>query len=86
MEIEGSDVKLGETPNLEGNVIVESENARSPSGPVLTGWRTIGDAKMSLDKLHPLSDALPTVMQLDISKNAKGEVGFANHGEASIFV
>jgi alpha-N-arabinofuranosidase len=77
----GSDVKLGETPNLDGNVIVESENTRSPSGPVLTGWRTIGKAKMSLDKLHPLSEALPTVMQLDIAKDAKGEVGIVNHGE-----
>jgi alpha-N-arabinofuranosidase len=35
---------------------------------------------MSLDVLHPLSEALPTVMQIDIPKDAKGEVGFKNYG------
>jgi alpha-N-arabinofuranosidase len=62
-------------------MITQSENSRAPSGPVLTGWKPIGDAKLSLDILHPLSDALPTAMQLDIPKTAKGEVGFANHGK-----
>ena len=35
---------------------------------------------MSLDLLHPLSDALPVAMELDVSANATGEVGFLNYG------
>ena len=35
---------------------------------------------MSLDRLHPLSTALPIVMQIDIPENATGEVGFLNYG------
>ncbi|KAF2431603.1 glycoside hydrolase [Tothia fuscella] len=77
---QGSDVKLGQTPGLDGDVIVQSENPRLPTGPVLTGWQAIGNVRLSLDKLHPLSDSLPTAMQIDIPKNATGEVGFANHG------
>ncbi|KAF2087112.1 glycoside hydrolase family 51 protein [Saccharata proteae CBS 121410] len=56
------------------------ENPIVPYGPVLTGWAPIGDVRMSLDVLHPLSSALPTVMQIDIPANATGEVGFLNYG------
>lgn len=35
---------------------------------------------MSLDKLHPLSDALPVGLQIDIPEDATGEVGFENFG------
>ena len=47
---------------------------------MLTGYRPIGDVRISLDRLHPLSGALPTVMQIDILENATGEVGFLNEG------
>jgi alpha-L-arabinofuranosidase len=35
---------------------------------------------MSLSRLHPLSDALPTVLQVDVLTNATGEVGILNYG------
>lgn len=68
-------------PGLEGNLILDSENPIVPTGPVMTGWAPIGDVRMSLDRLHPLSDALPTVLQIDVPANATGEVGFLNYGE-----
>jgi alpha-N-arabinofuranosidase len=77
---QGSTVTLGTVPYLAGNVIVSSENPIEPFGPVLTGWAPIGDARLSLDRLHPLSKALRTVMQVDIPANATGEVGFLNYG------
>jgi alpha-N-arabinofuranosidase len=76
----GSNVKYGKLPGHDGNMIIEFENPRVPSGPVLTGWRPIGDVRLSLDSLHPLSDSLTTSLQLDIPKTAKGEIGFANDG------
>ncbi|KAF2492145.1 putative vacuolar segregation protein [Lophium mytilinum] len=63
-----------------GNFILPSENPLVPGGPVLTGWAPLGDVRLSLDILHPLSDALPTVLQVDIPVNATGEVGFINYG------
>jgi len=77
---QGSTVTIGGVSYLDGSVIVGSENPIEPFGPVLTGWAPIGDAILSLDRLHPLSDALPTVMQVDIPLNATGEVGFINYG------
>jgi alpha-N-arabinofuranosidase len=77
---QGSTVTLGTVPYLSGSVIVGSENPIEPFGPVLTGWAPIGGAILSLDRLHPLSEALPTVMQVDIPENATGEVGFLNYG------
>lgn len=77
---QGSNVIFGAVPGLTGSLIVDSENECVPFGPVLTGWAPIGDVRMSLDILHPLSDALPTVMQIDIPSNATGEVGFLNYG------
>lgn len=65
---------------LTGNVIVDSENPVVPYGPVLTGWAPIGDVRLTLDVLHPLSDALPTSLQIDIPANATGEVGVLNYG------
>lgn len=47
---------------------------------MINGWEPIGDTLLSLDRLHPLSDALPTVMQVDILDTATGEVGFLNTG------
>ena len=65
---------------VPGTSIVGSENPGVPFGPVLTGWQSIGGAILSLDRLHPLSEALPTVMQVTIPANATGEVGFENLG------
>ncbi|KAI9814218.1 MAG: hypothetical protein M1827_003384 [Pycnora praestabilis] len=77
---QGSGVELGVIPGLTGSGIIGSENPSVPFGPVLTGWRAIGDARLSLDSLHPLSSALPHVLQIDIPVNATGEVGFLNEG------
>ncbi len=46
----------------------------------LTAWKPIGGAKLSLDKSNPLSDALKTVLRVDIPAGATGEVGFLNEG------
>ena len=76
----GSTVTLGQQNGLSGTSIVGSENPTAPFGPVLTGWQSIGGAVLSLDYLHPLSEALPTVLQVSIPSNATGEVGFLNYG------
>lgn len=59
-----------------------------PYGPVLTAWDTIGNGtRMLLDILHPLSDALPVVMELDIppqSATGASEVGFLNYGKEEV--
>ena len=71
---------IGQRDGLPGSSIVGSEDPTVPFGPVLTGWQSIGGAILSLDYLHPLSDALPTVLQVSIPSNATGEVGFLNYG------
>ena len=76
----GSAVTIGSLDGHAQPTIISSENPVEPFGPVLTGYRPIGDVRLSLDRLHPLSDALPTVMQIDILENATGEVGFLNEG------
>ena len=76
----GSDVTTGVREGYVGLSILSSENPAIPYGPVLNGYRPIGDVRLSLDRLHPLSSALPTVLQLDIPYNATGEVGFLNEG------
>ena len=58
---------------LEDNNIV-------PYGPTLDAWRPVGGADISLSIIRPLSDALPTVLQLTIPWNATGEVGVQNEG------
>ncbi|KAF2396417.1 glycoside hydrolase [Trichodelitschia bisporula] len=50
------------------------------TGPNLDGWTPIGGAKLSLDRLHPISDALPVNLQVDVPQGARGEVGFQNTG------
>ena len=65
---------------VPGSSIIDAENPIVPFGPTLDGWRGIGDAKLSLTRLRPLSDALPTVLQVDIPYDATGEVGFLNEG------
>jgi len=65
---------------VTGTSIISSENPAVPFGPVLTGWQSIGGAMLSLDRLHPLSEALPTAMQVTIPSNVTGEIGFLNYG------
>ena len=76
----GSTSTFGMDVQFPGQSIEYSENPTIPFGPTLTGWRSIGGAKLSLDTLHPLSDALTTVMRVDVPINATGEVGFLNEG------
>jgi alpha-N-arabinofuranosidase len=71
---------MGRISGYNGNMIVKSENPTIPWGPALTGWEPIGNVRLSLDRLHSLSDALPISMQVDIPANANGEVGFRNRG------
>lgn len=79
---QGSGAKIGATdPTLPGKVITEAENPILPFGPTLDGYHPIGDGvKLSLDLLHPLSDALQVVLQVDVPVDALGEVGFKNDG------
>ena len=69
----------GRIPFINGRKIIKSE-AQIPWTPTLTGWKSIGGALLSLDVLNPLSDALRTVLRVDIPTNAVGEVGFLNEG------
>lgn len=75
----GSDVTFGSVPSQRGSRIVSSE-AEIPWAPTLTAWKPIGGAILSLDLLNPLSEALRTVMRVDIPQDAVGEVGFYNEG------
>lgn len=76
---QGSGVTIGAAePLLPGKVITASENEILPFGPVIDGWYAAGDARISLDFLHPLSDALQVSLQVDIPLNATGEVGIKN--------
>ncbi|KAL9595197.1 MAG: hypothetical protein Q9219_006591 [cf. Caloplaca sp. 3 TL-2023] len=77
---QGSGVTLGKLDGFNGTTILQSENPLEPFGPALQGWRPIGGAKISLDRVHPLSEALPTVMKVKFPLNASGEVGFLNEG------
>ncbi|KAI5837654.1 Arabinosidase A [Morchella snyderi] len=75
---QGSGVKLlnsGSTPYPYG-----TQEADVPFGPNLDAWRAIGDVRLSIDLLNPLSDALPAVLRVDVGSSATGEVGFMNEG------
>lgn len=63
---------------LAGDFMIASDNSIVPYGPVLEPYRPIGDAKLSLDVLQPSSDALTTVLQVEISTNVTEQVGFLN--------
>ena len=71
---------LGSIPGIPGNSLIDNQNPIIPFAPTLDSWKAMGDARLSLSILHPLSDALPIVMQVDIPENATGEVGFLNVG------
>ncbi len=59
---------IGTSEDFAGSSIISSEKPVVPFGPILTEWDAIGDAKFSLEVLHPLSNALSTVMQVSIPK------------------
>ena len=63
-----------------GSPVNASDNPVEPYGPSLTGWYPIGDVSLSLDRLHPLSSALPNSLALTFGKNATGDVGLFNIG------
>jgi alpha-N-arabinofuranosidase len=53
------------------------------SGPVITGYKPVGNTSLRLDNLHPLTPSHPTVLALDIpttSSQLTGRVGFENMG------
>ena len=77
---QGSGASIGAVKGFPGSFIQHSENPILPFGPVITGWHPIGGARLGLTRLHPLSDALPIAMEVDIPYNAAGEVGFYNEG------
>lgn len=52
-----------------------------PYQATLTGWSTIGDnITIALDRLHPLSSALPNALKVTIGPNATGTIGIRNTG------
>lgn len=65
---------------MSGNLILQSETPIEPFARVIEGWESIGDVRLHLDRLHPLSSALPTSIQIDIPANATAEVGIMNTG------
>ena len=80
----GSGIVTGANPEIPGTSIIGTEGGQIiPTGPNLLGYESIGGAILSLDNFHPLSDALPTSMQVDIPLDAMGEVGFKNLGRVA---
>ena len=77
---QGSGVTMGAAPGIPGSSVIDAENPILPWGPVINGWRGIGDVSISLTQLHPLSNALGVALELDIPFNATGEVGILNEG------
>ena len=77
---QGSDVTTGPVAGFPGNRILpeKCENKIVPWGPTLTAWRAIGRARLTLDTTNPLSDALNTVMRVDLPSDIKDgeEIGF----------
>ncbi|KAI6817140.1 glycoside hydrolase [Hortaea werneckii] len=78
---QGSNYNSTAIPGFNGSLIGISENPVEATAPVLTAWAPIGeDVRMTLDRLHPVSKALPTAMEIDFPLDADGEVGFQNFG------
>lgn len=70
---QGSGVTIGAAePLLPGMQITASENPTLPFAPVLDGWYPVGDARISLDLLHPLSDALQVALQVGYLRSPCG--------------
>ncbi|KAL8718435.1 MAG: hypothetical protein Q9225_004434 [Loekoesia sp. 1 TL-2023] len=77
---QGSGVTTGRLDGSNRTAILQAENLQQLFGPTLQGWLPIGGATISLDRVHSLSEALPTVMQVKFPPNTLGEVGFLNLG------
>ncbi|KAL2063106.1 hypothetical protein VTL71DRAFT_6178 [Oculimacula yallundae] len=80
---EGSDVTFGTIPGFTGNSITWQENKFVPSGPVITGYKALGNATIRLDSYRALSHSHQTVLAVDIPTTANTSttpVGFANMG------
>lgn len=79
---QGSNYNATVIPGFNGSLLGISENPVEATAPVLTAWAPIGDdVRMTLDRLHPVSKALPTAMEVDFPLYASGEVGFQNFGK-----
>ncbi|KAI9051279.1 hypothetical protein LZ554_005380 [Drepanopeziza brunnea f. sp. 'monogermtubi'] len=80
---EGSDVSFGTVSGFLGNTITYQENKCNAAGPVITGYKPVGDTTIRLDNFRPLSHSHQTVLALDIPTTVtadSGPVGFANVG------
>jgi alpha-L-arabinofuranosidase len=58
----------------------ERENGDYPFGPTLEGYYPVGNVSLRLSRMQPLSEALPTVMEVETGALATEEVGFYNEG------
>ena len=82
---QGSNWNTTAISGINGSSIGPSENPVEPIAPVLTAWAPIGEGvRLTLDRLHPLSAAIPTGVEIDFPEDATGEVGFQNFGKADI--
>lgn len=61
---QGSGSIIGPVPGIPYSNVQSAENPILPFGPVSTGWRAVGNVSLGLTLLHPLSDALPVVLQM----------------------
>jgi alpha-L-arabinofuranosidase len=69
---------IGPVPGVPGSSIQSSENPILPFGPVATGWGAVGNVSLGLTLLHPLSDALPVVLEMGTLFRDQYLLGFAN--------
>ncbi|TKA74779.1 hypothetical protein B0A55_03848 [Friedmanniomyces simplex] len=78
---QGSNWNTTVLPDYNGSLIGVSENPVEPVAPVLTAWAAIGNGtRITLDRFHPLSSAIPTGIEIDFPEDATGDVGFQNYG------
>lgn len=78
---QGSGVTMDLSHEVTGEVYTQMDNPITPFAPVIDGWYPIGKGvNISLDLLHPLSDALQTSLRIDVPFGATGEAGIENDG------
>ncbi len=63
-----------------GSPVDARDNPVELYGTTATGWSPIGNISIALDRLHPLSDALPTSLMVTVPRNTTGMVGVMNTG------
>lgn len=59
-------------------------NGFQGNDPDLTAYKAIGGTDISRDADHPVSDAITSSLQVSVSSDASGFVGFANTGYAGV--